>query len=161
MSENRVSASLSPADLQAVLDAIQNIRQHLLPFLIDLTPEERSALPRMGDGSRAFVSKALEVARQNPDILPRSFDVEEMRKDVELLEALTPIRLALTQLFELFDDTYVEIGSEAYSAGLNVYQYARSAGKGPALDSALDALAQRFARRSRREGGDKPAPAKN
>jgi hypothetical protein len=40
----------------------------------------------MGDKSRAFVSKALEVARQNPDFLPRSFDLDEMKRDVELLD---------------------------------------------------------------------------
>lgn len=33
-----------------------------LPFLIDLIAEERKSLPKMGDKSRAFVSKALEVA---------------------------------------------------------------------------------------------------
>lgn len=45
-----------------------------LPFLIDLSVEERKALLKLGDKSRAFVSKALEVATQNPDFLPRSFD---------------------------------------------------------------------------------------
>ena len=41
------------------------------------------------------------------------------------------------------------VGSEAYTSALLVYQYARSAGKGAALDGALDALGQRFARKSR------------
>src|SRR5438067_10443793 len=80
--------------------------------------------------------------------LPRSFDVEEMRKDVELLNALSPIMLALAQLNELVDDTFMEVGSEAYTAALAVYQYTRAAGKGAALDNALDALGQRFARKS-------------
>jgi hypothetical protein len=54
-----------------------------LPVLIDLTTKERRALTKMGDKSSAFVIKALEVAKQNPDFLPRAFNVEEMRKDVE------------------------------------------------------------------------------
>ena len=115
MSTNRVSASLSPADQKAVLDAIATIKQKL-PFLIDLSPEERRALPKLGDKSRIFVSKAAEIAVQNPDFLPRSFDVDEMRRDVTLLEALQPITLALTQLQELVDDTQLEVGSEAYMA---------------------------------------------
>jgi hypothetical protein len=65
--------------------------------LIDLTNEERKALPKMGDKSRAFVSKALEVATQNPDFLPRSFDLDEMRKDVLLFEQLYPLLLSLNQ----------------------------------------------------------------
>lgn len=148
MPDNRVSATLSHADQQAVLAAIQTIREKL-PFLIDLMTEERRTILRMGDGSRAFVSQALEVASQNTDILPRAFDVEEMRKDVELLAALSPVMVALAQLNELVDDTFMEVGSEAYAAALAVYQYVRAAGKGAAFDNALDTLGQRFARKSR------------
>jgi hypothetical protein len=147
MTDNRISATLSQADQQAVLSAINTIREKL-PFLIDLTPEDRRTLLRMGDRSRGFVSQALEVASQNTDILPRSFDVEEMRKDVDLLNALSPVLLALAQLNELVEDTYIEVGSEAYTAALAVYQYLRAAGKGAALDGALDVLGQRFARKS-------------
>ena len=93
--------------------------------------------------------QALQIAEQNPDILPRSFDVAEMRSDVELLSALSPVMTTLSQINELVDDTYMAVGSEAYASALLVYQYARTAGKGPALDSALDALSQRFARKTR------------
>lgn len=60
MPDNRVSASLSRADRQAVLAAVNTIREKL-PFLIDLTPDERRALPKMGDSSRGFVTQALTV----------------------------------------------------------------------------------------------------
>ncbi|MDX6694922.1 MAG: hypothetical protein QOF02_2525 [Blastocatellia bacterium] len=148
MTDNRIDATLSSADITAVMDAINTIRAKL-PFLLDLTIEERRFLPKMGDKSRAFVSQALEIAKQNPDILPRSFDVDEMRRDVELLSALQPLVIALSQLQELVEDTYLLVGSEAYAAALLLYHYARAAGKGAALDSSLDALSQRFARKSR------------
>ena len=152
MPDNRISAKLSNTDQTAVLEAINTIRQKL-PFLLDLTPEERRSLPRMGDKSRAFVTQALIIAEQNEDILPRSFDVGEMRKDVELVQALEPILPALAQLQELIEDTYIAVGSEAYAVTLAVYQYAKASGKGAALDKLLDALGQRFARKS---GGNKP-----
>ena len=153
MPENRISAQLGEAERQAVFAAIQTIRQKL-PFLIDLTPEERRALPKMGDKSRGFVVQALEVATLNPDMLPRSFDVGEMRNDVELLNALLPVVSAVSQLNELVEDTYMAVSSDAYTAALIVYQSARAAGKGTALDSALDALGQRFARKSRSAPSD-------
>ena len=152
MPENRISAKLSNADQEAVLEALKTIRQKL-PFLLDLTLEERRSLPRMGDKSRAFVTQALTIAEQNEEILPRSFDVAEMRKDVELVQALEPLLPAIAQLQELLEDTYIAVGSEAYTAALAVYQYARASGKGAALDNLLDALGQRFARKS---GGNKP-----
>ena len=155
MPDNRVSATLSDADRQAVLAAIQTIRQKL-PFLIDLTTDERRRLPKMGDTGRAFVDRALVVAEQNPDILPRSFDLEEFRRDVELLDALRPVALALGQLQELVDDTLLEVSGEAYAAALAVYSYTRAGGKGAALDGLLEGMAKRFARKS---SGGKAEPA--
>ncbi|MBD2354127.1 hypothetical protein H6G41_05735 [Tolypothrix sp. FACHB-123] len=149
MADTQVSAKLSAADREAVMEAIGTIRQKL-PFLIDLSTEERKALPKLGDKSRAFVSKALEIAAQNPDFLPRSFDVDEMRRDIELFEALYPILLSLTQLQELVDDTSVAVGSEAYAAGLLVYNYAKASGKGAGLDSMVDDLGRRFARKAKK-----------
>lgn len=155
MPENRVSAQLGEAERQAVFAAIQTIRTKL-PFLIDLTPDERRALPRFGEKSLGFVEQALQVAEQNPDILPRTFDVGEMRNDVELLSALSSVHGALSQLFERVDDTHMEVGGEAYAAALLVYQFARAAGKGSALDAAVEGLGQHFARKSRSTPAAKP-----
>jgi hypothetical protein len=157
MPDNRISATLSQADQQAVLAAIDIIRQKL-PFLLDLTPEERRALQTMGDKRRGFVEQALAIAELNEGILPRSFDVAEMRRNVALLASLRPILTALAQLSELVGDTYMAAGSEAYMSALLVYQFARSAGKGAALDSALDALSQSFPRKSRSAPADKKRP---
>lgn len=148
MPENRVSAEISDADQQAVLAAIETIRQKL-PFLIDLSPEQRRSLPKMGDKSRAFVGKALAIAQHNSNFLPRSFSVEEMARDVTLAESLQPILVSLTRLQEQLSDTYTEVGSEAYSAALVIYQYARTSGEGESLETLLDDMAQRFARKSR------------
>ncbi|MBC6422653.1 MAG: hypothetical protein GDA38_14830 [Hormoscilla sp. SP12CHS1] len=147
MTKNRISASLTPEDKQAVLAAIDAIKEKL-PFLLGLSPEESKSLLRLGDKSRGFVAKALEVATQNPDFLPRSFDIEEMRKDVELFEALYPITLALSQLQELLDDTVALAGSEAYMAALAVYNYAKATKGDAGLEAAVDDMARRFARKS-------------
>ncbi len=59
-----------------------------LPFLIDLMAEERRAMPKMGDKSCTFVNKALDMARKNAEFLPRSFDMAEMQKDVQLFDEM-------------------------------------------------------------------------
>lgn len=150
MAENRISAKLSAADKDAVMQAIATIKEKL-PFLIDLTTEDRRTIVKMGDKSRAFVSKALEVATQNPDFLPRSFDVEEMRRDLALYEALYPVLLSLTQLQELVDDTCMASGSEAYTAALAVYNYAKASGDVAGLNSVIDEMGRRFTRRSKKK----------
>lgn len=146
--DNRIEATLTAANRDAVLDLIAQIRQ-LLPFLVDLTPEERQSLPKMGDKSRAFVQDALKLAEQDDSYLPRSFNVAEMRKDVDLTDALFPVMVALAQLSEFVADTYTLVGSESYTAGLVVYQSAKRNRKGSALDGSLDALGQRFARKTK------------
>ncbi|MEH1943511.1 MAG: hypothetical protein V7L01_25285 [Nostoc sp.] len=150
MAENRISASLSPADKEAVMQAIATIREKL-PFLVDLTTEERRTMLKMGDKSRAFVSKALEVATQNPNFLPRSFDLEEMRRDLTLFETLYPVLLSLTQLQELVDDTCIASASEAYAAALAVYSYAKASGDVTGLDAVIDEMGRRFNRRSKKK----------
>ncbi|MBW4560720.1 MAG: hypothetical protein KME32_06085 [Mojavia pulchra JT2-VF2] len=149
MSRSPISATLAQKEREAVLQAITTIKQKL-PFLVDLSADERKALPKMGDKSRAFVSKALEVATQNPEFLPRSFDLDEMRKDVELFEALYPLLLSLTQLQELVDDTSLAVGSEAFASALQVYNYAKASGQGAGLDAVVEAMGQRFVRKSKK-----------
>ena len=149
MSPNRISATLAPTDRSSILQAIDTIRTQL-PFLIDIEPTERQALPKLGDKSKAFVTKALELATQNQGFLPRDFDVEEMRKDVQLYEDLSAIRQALAKLFELVDDSLVVTGSEAYIAALTIYTYAKNSNVGTAgLDGTIDELGARFARKAR------------
>ncbi len=150
MADNRISANLTPADREAVMKAIATIRQKL-PFLVDLTTEDRRTIVKMGDKSRAFVSKALEVATQNPDFLPRSFDLEEMRRDLALYEALYPVLLSLTQLQELVDDTCMAAGSEAYTSALAIYNYAKASGDVTGLDAVIDEMGRRFTRRPKKK----------
>ena len=68
MNTNRVSATLLTADQEAVMTALGVIRERL-PFLIDLTTAERVILPKLGDKTQPFVKKAVDIARQHPELL--------------------------------------------------------------------------------------------
>ncbi len=147
MPVNRVSATLSQPDKDAILAALQTIKQKL-PFLVDLTVDEKKSLPKLGDKSRAFVDKALELAVKNPGFLPRDFDIEEFKRDVAIFDALYSIQQSITILAEKVDDTYVAAGSEAYAAALVVYNYAKGSDIGTqGLDEVVDELGKRFARK--------------
>ena len=147
MLKNRIDVTVAPADVQAALNAVTLIREKF-PFLIDLSTETRRALPKLGDGSRAFVQKALEIAKQNPDILPRSFDVATMERDLELFFDLMPLLAAVERLRELLSDTLKQIGSEVMTAALLVYRQVQTT---DGMDTEARELSQRFAQ--------KPTPA--
>jgi hypothetical protein len=146
---NRISASLNAQEREEVLQAIELIKQKL-PFLLSLTSDERKAMPKMGDRNLPFVKKALEAAIQNPDFLPRSFDVEELRKDVELFEALYPLVMALSQMKDLVQDTYITAGSEAYAASLKIYNYAKSNVDMAGVQRWVDEMGERFTRATKK-----------
>jgi len=152
--ENRVSANLSQADKDAVMAALATIKAKL-PFLIDIPTEERKTMLKMGDKSRTFVQKTMELVNQNDGFLPRAFEVEEMQKDVQLLNDLYPMLQAVNQLQELMDDTVMVVGSEAYAAALVAYRYAKDSGLGAGLDGVVDDIGRRFARKSNKAEGEK------
>lgn len=149
MVPQRISVQLSDADQAAVMTAIDTIREKL-PFLVGLTPNERRTLAKLGDKSHAFVQKTAEFAQRHPDYLPRLFNLEEMQRDVELFEALSPILMALTHVQELVQDTHTIVGSEAYAAARVVYKSAKANGQGAGLDSLIDEMGQRFVSRARK-----------
>lgn len=154
MSDNRVDGVLNAVDVQAVLAAVQVIRDKL-PFLTDLTPDEKRGLPALGEASRGFVAKALEGAKQNPAFLPSSFDLTAAQRDLVLFDALLPISVALGQLNELVQDTVHAAGGEAYNDARLIYQYAKNAPSSLGLDQFVKDLSARFARRT----SPKPAAA--
>ncbi len=155
MSEQKLSVTMSAAEVEAVMGAIQTIKQKM-PFLLALNSDERRALPQPGDRGRAFIGKALEVATQNPSILPGFFSLDELRKDVELSNTLQPILMSLAQLQGMMEDTARVATSEAYSGALNVYSYAKSSGSAAAVGSAVEELGKLFARRGATVGGKTP-----
>jgi hypothetical protein len=142
-------AQLSPLDRDTILQLINQMRE-LLPFLQDLTAEERRTLPGMRTSNRAFAGKVLEVVSQNSDFLPRSFNIEPLQADLETFDRLSTIAMALTQICNLTDATAIAIGTRAYEQSLTAYRHAKASGHGASLDDMMAEMKQRFAKKSRK-----------
>lgn len=153
---NRISASITAVEATKIQAQIADLKA-ALPFLIDFSPDERRTLTEMGDKSRAFVSRCVQIAQQDDSFLPKKFNVADFAKDHALSEALEPIRQQLAKLTELVEDSQLLAGSEAYIAALEVYHAAQRTGKGSGLDDLIDQVGQRFSRR-RKETQDSDAP---
>ncbi|QIR36353.1 hypothetical protein HCG51_06005 [Tolypothrix sp. PCC 7910] len=139
-----ITGSLSPQDIQEIKASLQTIQQKL-PFLITLSNEERRRLLKMGDKSLAFVNNSVTAAQSNRDILPASFDVEELVRDYQLATALTELLTSIRQLNEQVDDTLLAVGSEAMTSSLTVYDYVKTAAKKtPGLKTVAEQLGERF-----------------
>ncbi len=144
MPYQNITATLSEAELEEIKAALQTIEQKL-PFLINLTTEERRRLFKIGSKSLAFVNNSLTAAQSNRDILPASFDLEEFARDYQLAAALTDIFFRLQQITEKVDDTLMAVSSEAMSSSLTVYDYVKTAAKKtPGLKILAEQLGDRF-----------------
>lgn len=145
LGNNRINARLTPEDLAAIKQAIQEINARM-PFLLGLTLEERRKLAKINRSNKLFVEDAIEVARENPNVLPHYLTVEELEKDYELFEQLDDILLPLEQLFERVRDTQMLAGSEAYQTSLVLYKLTRVAADAglPGMDTAYAKLRVRF-----------------
>ena len=155
MVPNRISEEVNPEALAGILEKIEEV-QAALPFLVGLDPIERRSMLKAGDRSQAFIRKAMEVAPHMADYLPRGLDVEEMRKDVGLMDALYPIMIATSRLAEKLADTYAVVSSEAYASALVIYRNSKYAKGGEGLEQAVADLRRRFARRPRNQDDGAP-----
>jgi hypothetical protein len=144
MAYQNIAATLSPQDIQEIKAALQKVQQKL-PFLITLSTEERRKLVKMGDKSLAFVNNSITAAQSNREILPATFNVEELVQDYQLAAALTELLTSMQQLTEQVDDTLMAVGSEAMTSSLTVYDYVKTASKKtPGLKTVAEQLGERF-----------------
>ena len=144
MAYQNIAAALSPQDIQEIKAALQKIQQKM-PFLVTLSTEERRKLVKMGDKSLAFVNNSVTAAQSNREILPATFDVEELVRDYQLATALTELLISVQQLAEQVDDTLMAVGSEAMTSSLTVYDYVKTASKKtPGLKTVAEQLGERF-----------------
>ncbi|MBE9112268.1 hypothetical protein IQ273_22980 [Nodosilinea sp. LEGE 07298] len=115
-------------------------------------------MTKMGLKSQTFTTRALDMAAQHIDMMPRHLDVEEACRDLALFEALNPILQAVNHFKELLEDTQMLAGSEAYAAARLAYNSAKVTGKNRGLDDVMEDLSQQF-RKSRRQSAIAQSPA--
>ena len=81
MTQNYVKIHLTADQWAKVDEAITALGTALEPMLVALSADERQRVVKMGDGSVAFCRAALDVFDANQQLLPRNFDIDEMRRD--------------------------------------------------------------------------------
>jgi hypothetical protein len=162
MPYQNIDATISPADLQAIKDAFAAVLDKL-PFLINLTAEERRATFKAGPDSVSFLTNSATAAHDNPSIFPGSFNTTGFQKDVDLFGVLTELSTLADSVASRIDDTRLAVGGEAMKQGSQVYKYVQTAAATtPGLKPVAEQLGERFKKASRpreqAEPGPSPAP---
>lgn len=155
--QNNFSAAIPEAALKKALGYFQQGAAELRPYLQALTPDERSAMLKMGDKTVSFVQKAYGYASTNPGFVPAFLDLEEFARDTAALDGLAPVQQLLAGLALDTESTMMLAGSDAYAAALVLYNNIKflAKNKQPGAQAAYDDLSQRFP-----SGGRPPKPLK-
>lgn len=152
MANPNISASITPAQKTTIKNNLAAITA-ILNFLVNLTPKQRQKLFKMGNKSVGYAQLALQIAQNNPGILPASFNTTEFAKDVALSNDLVEIESVLTPLAEGTSDTLMAVGNETMKQANQVYALVKVAAK---ADSNMSNLAKQLGERYKAQGNRKP-----
>lgn len=157
--DNRISAEVTAANKTAIMTKITEIGA-LLPFLINLTKDERIQLPKLGASSLAFDEQCASYMATAPNLIPPFVTAAEVTKDRALRMVLSDVFRELKKLCEKVDDSLMLVGSEIWMADLSFYQTVRQAARRdvPGADTIYDDLKERFPGLSGDPEVDPPTP---
>lgn len=124
---NQISTTIPEEDIKEILHAIDFINSKI-PDLVTLSKEELDALPKMADHTIDFVLENLNEAEANPEAIPENVDIEEVKKDVELIKAIYKILGPVKELEKRLEDGALLAGSEAYLPCISIYNAIKAEG---------------------------------
>jgi hypothetical protein len=158
LSNNRINITATAAQITAVKAAFQTILTNL-PFLIGLTTDERTSLPKMNVNNKAFAEDSINAGANNAAMVPSYLSVPNMQNDLTLFNQLDELEGLANQLCERIRDTRILAGSEAYVSALALYRLFGSAAEAgvPGADAIVAQLRERFIRTT--STPPTPAPA--
>jgi len=159
-SDNRISLEITAAQKTAIVNAVTALKTALQGIIINLTKEERQALPKIGDKTLAFDEKCKAYMAARPELVPSFLDMAELTKDRKVIEDLLPCLRELAPLCEGLEDTITLAYSDVYVADLAFHQNVKQAAKRgiPGTDTIYDDLKTRFPGRPKAEPTPPPNP---
>jgi hypothetical protein len=153
MQQNLISAALPNAVVAEVETHLKAIATLLGGVLQNLEAKDRRAMAKMGDKTLAFVQKALQYGGQNVAMVPSYISLAEAEADLLLTNQLDSILKLLAPLCQSVQDTEMMAGSDAYMAGLGIYNHVKGAAANnvQGATSIADDLSARFPGRGRKK----------
>jgi hypothetical protein len=158
MKDNQHIQAIPSTVLTQTQAKIDEAKTLLAPYILALTPAERRELPKMGEKTIAFVEKAYDFARQNPNLVPPYLDMAAFGVDFSDAHGLWTLLNTVEQLKESIDDTEMTAGSEAYQAALVFYKSVKMAAAQdiPGAKAVYEELKTRFPQTGRPRAASKP-----
>ncbi len=114
-------------------------------FLLELSLDERCALPKLDEDRERFTQEALLLGKQYPECLPPHSEVDRLLEGMAFRREVKELFEKSNTVTERLDDSIVASGSQAYVVALNVVQALEVRAKAdPSLQGELEQLRRLF-----------------
>jgi hypothetical protein len=144
MAYANISYSMPQEHVAEVQTSLNTILSRL-PFLVNLTPEERQQVLKFAARDNEFVNDVRFATVNFPDVFPNAFNIQEYQRDVALFDILCDLRLKLESLTEKVKFTELALGGEVMKSTLQGYHLVQAAAEiTPGLQNLRDKLKQRY-----------------
>ena len=159
MGQNLVATHLTSEQWTKLDQGLAQMQAAVEPMLVAISARAKKTMVKMGDGSEAFCRKAVGVMEENVGLMPRDFDLAEVRRDLSAHDALNDRIIMLTQLLERMRDAEMALGSDVMVASLEGYAVLKAVGKGEGVEALKKMLGKRFDNGPRQVDAVAPAMA--
>ena len=155
--KDRIDITLTAEQSAGITAAIAGVGT-AMPFLISLTPADRKYMVKAGNASEGFIQGTLELARQNPDLVPALVDLAKLERDLALRDAMASAEAGLALLATKVGHTRRLANADLYEGCLDIYHELQRHGQDQGLDALLAPLRTRFKRKPVAPEGEEPLP---
>lgn len=151
--ENLISIEFDDVELGKIDTGIGMIMDVVIGKMIGLTPEERHDFLKVSVKTEDWILKVKEYMLQNPGFVMSHIDTDEYNKDFKARKDLLPRYRKIEQIFSLFDDTMMLLGTDLFHNALTYYKGLRSFAQtdAPGAKVIYEDLQQRFPGRPRKQ----------
>ena len=118
-----IQSLLTPADIDSINKALDNIQTSIAGKMVNLTPDERQKYGSINEQNKLMVNKVAEVHSSHPQFDSSKVNWAEFTSDFGIRAALEKIISRLQSLAEQFDDTKVLHDNDNYRQALDQYSY--------------------------------------
>jgi hypothetical protein len=119
---NRISRTMTAEERNKFFQHLKAINS-LFDFFVTLSPSEKKELRKKGAVHYGYIKNVYEAINNHPNALPSVFNIDEYKKDVQLINDLQDIYLEMKTLSERFESTMIQLGGEAMRQSDEVYSH--------------------------------------
>jgi len=129
MSIKKINTRMSVESKDEIVGKFKEIDTLVEPFAVNLSPDDRRTIPKLGIKSLGFADITLGFAKSNPKFVPSFQDIDLLTANMEFVKQLQQVLEVVEPVYEKVKDTYMAAGADVYLATRVIYDSVKAAAK--------------------------------